>query len=174
MVLHIEKIRPVNPPESPLSLADIKAFLRIEHNNDDATLNRLARAAVEHLENETGQAIMQRQWNLICRGVPQSRLRLPMTPAVSIVSVKVQDFHSEMVMSPEQYSLQGDLLYFHCLPSMIRIDVAYLAGNCTGEENLEPHIAGILLDMISSMYDGRGCDEVIKSDVVARMRRCLL
>lgn len=53
------------PVSTPVDLADLKAHLRVDHDDDDATLAALMASAVAHLDGWTGvlgRAIMPQTW----------------------------------------------------------------------------------------------------------------
>jgi uncharacterized phiE125 gp8 family phage protein len=55
----------VTPPASePVALAEVRAFLRISHEDDDALLARLAKGARERVEELTGLALMPQGWRM--------------------------------------------------------------------------------------------------------------
>lgn len=201
MALIIEKIKPVDPPYNPLGLEKVKNFLRINHSTDDSLINDLACAAVEHLENETGQAIIQRRWQLVCSNVSDNKIRLLITPVLDISEVKIRDQNFVKVLDKTQYYLQGNVLYLNTMiGSNALLDVIYNAGYsndfCPYLQNqddlsileseqkadeekitsipLPAQTKSILFDMVNNMYDGKGCDSILNSDAVFQMRNCFL
>src|SRR5690606_27665590 len=56
--------RTVDPAAEPVTLAELKAHLRLEHDSEDALLNGLNRAAREDLERTTGLALIDQNWRL--------------------------------------------------------------------------------------------------------------
>lgn len=85
----------VTPPASePLTLAEAKAHLRIDHADQDGRINGLIRAAREYVERHTGRQLMQAEWNVTFDRFPCSsaeELRLPLWPVQSISSIKYLD-----------------------------------------------------------------------------------
>lgn len=55
-------IRTTAPAEEPISLAEARAHLRVDHNNDDLLISGLIRAAREAAESLTGRALVTQQW----------------------------------------------------------------------------------------------------------------
>ncbi|EGP07787.1 hypothetical protein CSIRO_2382 [Bradyrhizobiaceae bacterium SG-6C] len=53
------------PAAEPLSLADAKAFLRVEHGDDDAIITALISAARHHVEALTRCALITQTWRLV-------------------------------------------------------------------------------------------------------------
>lgn len=52
------------PAEEPLSLAEAKAFLRVEHDDDDAVIAALVAGARIHVEAATRRALIRQTWRL--------------------------------------------------------------------------------------------------------------
>ncbi|MGD9839603.1 MAG: head-tail connector protein [Afipia sp.] len=53
------------PAAEPLSLADAKAFLRVEHGDDDAIITALVSAARHHVEALARCALITQTWRLV-------------------------------------------------------------------------------------------------------------
>lgn len=68
------------PAGEPISLAEAKTFLRVEHNDDDATITSLIAAARLQVEAQTRRALMTQAWRL-SRDVWPASGRLPLLPA---------------------------------------------------------------------------------------------
>ena len=58
------------PEEEPLSLADAKLFLRVEHDAEDALITNLVRAARRHVETQTGRRLVTQIWRLVLDAWP--------------------------------------------------------------------------------------------------------
>jgi len=81
----------IEPPASlPVSLAEAKAFLRIEHAEDDALIENLIGAAVEHVEQATGRQFMPAEFMLTARCFDPI-VRLPRSPVLTVESVQYRD-----------------------------------------------------------------------------------
>ncbi|MBV9558135.1 MAG: phage head-tail connector protein [Pseudolabrys sp.] len=71
----------LTPPASePLSLAEAKAWLRVEHDDDDDVITALIAAARLHVEALTRRALITQSWRLVLDGWPVTG-RIDMTPA---------------------------------------------------------------------------------------------
>lgn len=88
-------LRPVQiaaPAEAPVSLAEAKAHLNVDHDEDDTLITSLVGAAVAHLDGHAGvlgRCLVNQQWRQDYRDW-EWRHRLPF-PDVSSVVVKYQD-----------------------------------------------------------------------------------
>jgi uncharacterized phiE125 gp8 family phage protein len=94
----------------PVSLAEAKAHLRVDHNEDDFRISFLISAAREAIELHTGMALVSAGYRWIGDECMQSRFnRLPLWPvaAVSAVSYRAHDGASTD-LSEADYFLHGN------------------------------------------------------------------
>lgn len=68
------------PAGEPVSLAEAKAFLRVEHNDDDEVIAALIAGARLHVEAQTRRALITQVWRLT-RDVWPASGALPILPA---------------------------------------------------------------------------------------------
>jgi len=103
------------PTAQPLTLAEIKADLRIDHNNDDATLQRTMVEAQEWLERRLQLRLMTQTWQLTVDTFPAAEMNLPFGPVQSVTSVKYDDPDgAEQTLAADQYIL--DQASYRVLP----------------------------------------------------------
>ncbi|HEY8593306.1 MAG TPA: head-tail connector protein [Sphingomicrobium sp.] len=74
-----------------VSLAQAKAWLRVESEDEDALISGLVRAAVRHIERATGKKLVQRIVSQVAAGFPSRGLRLWYGPAAEMLSVDYDD-----------------------------------------------------------------------------------
>lgn len=80
------------PATYPLTLAETKEFLRVDHNVEDSVVLSLIAAEVARMEAETGRALMSQTVEQYFDCWPWGRtIELDITPASSITSVKYLD-----------------------------------------------------------------------------------
>jgi uncharacterized phiE125 gp8 family phage protein len=80
------------PEAEPVTLAEAKAFVRVEQDAEDALFGTLIAAAREHVEQATGRQLVAATWELTLRCFPPDYLvRLPRSPLIEVVSVKYRD-----------------------------------------------------------------------------------
>ncbi|MDX3928867.1 MAG: head-tail connector protein [Shinella sp.] len=86
-------IAELTPPlAEPITLAQARAHLRLDHGEEDALLEALVRAAREHLEAETGLVLISRTFRLYLDAWPRTRvIQIARGPVQSIESVTVYD-----------------------------------------------------------------------------------
>lgn len=79
--------------EEPVALAEAKAHLRIEHNDEDGVIAGLVAAAREFVEQRSGRQLMTATWDITLDAFPCGRrpIKLPRWPTQSVVSITYQD-----------------------------------------------------------------------------------
>lgn len=102
-------LKRIAPPGSePISLAEAKAHLRVDIDDDDALITGLIVAAREQAEHRTGRALITQVWELALDDFPEAEIELPRVPASSIVSVKYMDTSNlEQIVSSGSYGLDN-------------------------------------------------------------------
>lgn len=92
--MYLAPVRTVAPAALPVSLADAKARLRIDHDDEDDVVSALIGAATAHLDGwrgVLGRAIVTQTWRQDLAGFPPDEIRLPLAPVASITSVTYRD-----------------------------------------------------------------------------------
>lgn len=100
--------RLITPPAAePVSVAELKAHLRVTHSADDAYLGELATAAREYTEQQMGRALAEQTREYTADTFPSSGvLRLGFAPVVSISSVKYLDeLGAEQTLASSVYTV---------------------------------------------------------------------
>ncbi len=97
----------VPPAAEPLTLAEVKAHLRLDGAEEDALVLSLVKAAREFLERETGLCLMAQGWRLYLDRWPSDGvIRILKSPVQTIQTVCVYGLDGE----PVQVSLEDHLL----------------------------------------------------------------
>ena len=78
----------VIPPEAePVTIAELKEQLRIDHSDEDALLGAKITAARRHVENLTGTAIAPATYEFFLDSFPLAEIELPRAPVISVSTV---------------------------------------------------------------------------------------
>lgn len=93
------------PVVEPVSLAEARLWLRIDHDDEDALIAGLIVAARIMIEAEIGQVLLAQTWRLVVQGwPPDGRLWVPMGPVLDIYGGTVTLSPDEvMLMPPESF-----------------------------------------------------------------------
>lgn len=95
------------PATEPLTLAEAKQFLRIEHNDDDAVISALIVAARTQVEVAARCALIAQTWRFVRDAWPtDGRLVLKRGPLLSVAAARVFDAEGgTIVVDPEAFAL---------------------------------------------------------------------
>lgn len=89
------------PAAEPLTLAEVKAHLRIDGGDEDALLTSLIRTARDYLERETGLCLIAQNWRLyLDHWPPDGVIRIAKSPLQAIDAVTVYDADGAAVEVP--------------------------------------------------------------------------
>lgn len=79
------------PGSEPVSVADIKNQLRIDHTNEDTYLSTLVTAARSNIENIIKRKLIQQTITLTCDDFPSGNWELPFPPIAAVTQVAYRD-----------------------------------------------------------------------------------
>ncbi len=78
------------PAVEPLTLADAKLYLRVEHDEDDDVIAALIAAARSHVEAQTRRALITQTWRLVRDEWPRDgRIAVVPVPLADIAAARV-------------------------------------------------------------------------------------
>jgi uncharacterized phiE125 gp8 family phage protein len=163
-----------NPPAvEPLTLAEAKRWLRVDHAEDDGLIQSLIRMARERVEGRTGRALLAQGWKLILDRWPaDGLLRLPVFPALSVTAVRLIDAAGVATLaSPTLYRLEpGEEPPLVSLdnptpPGRPRsgIEIDLVAGYGTAPEHCPEPLRQALRLILADAYERRGPERADKA-----------
>lgn len=80
------------PALDPVSLDEARAFLRVEHHDDDDTIAALVASARIHVETQTRRALITQSWRVVADAWPvERRIAILPAPVQSVSAVRVYD-----------------------------------------------------------------------------------
>lgn len=101
------------PSVKPVTLADAKLDLRVDHADEDTLIESLIAAATDYLEADSGainKAFITQSWTLSLKCPDRDfRVWLPVTPVQSITSIKYYDAdNTEQSLTVSDFYFHGD------------------------------------------------------------------
>jgi uncharacterized phiE125 gp8 family phage protein len=112
-------LRLITPPAAePLTLAEAKLHLRVDHSADDDLITALIQAAREGAEHLTGRSLITQTWERVLDAFPGAEIELGRPPVASVVSVVYIDgAGNQQTMDAADYSLDNSTPNGWVLPS---------------------------------------------------------
>lgn len=134
----------ITPPAAePITLADAKNYLRVEHDADDELITSLITGARREVEIATRRVLMTQTWRLVLHRWPAPRrIVSPVNPLQSLAAVRVRDAEGGAMDA----NLAGSVLDAASVPGVI--DLAHVSLPAPGRA-----LAGIEIDVTAGYGD---------------------
>lgn len=158
----------VTPPASePVTTAEAKLWLRVEHSADDDLIAELVTAARQKVEQQTGLAMITQTWRMSLDEFPCWEIELPRSPLQSVSSVTYVDHDGvTQTVSASDYAVDASIrpgtvepAYGEAWPSARcqpnSVQVTFVAGYGSASAVPAPIKAAIKLT-VASLYENRG------------------
>ena len=101
------------PTVQPLTLAEVKAHLRVDHSDEDDLIAAYIEAATSYADGEygfLGRALVTQTWELVIDTFPTHEIKIPLPPLQSVESVKYDDGDGvEQTLSTSLYTVDSAL-----------------------------------------------------------------
>ena len=127
------------PGEEPVTLAEAKAFCRIDGSDEDALVNALIAAARLQVESLTGRALITQSWRLTMACAPRL-VELPVIPVAALVA------------APDGAVLQGDAVLL--VEPVDELTVDYTAGYGAAAD-VPGDLKQAVLTLVAYWYENR-------------------
>jgi uncharacterized phiE125 gp8 family phage protein len=157
--------RTIAPEAEPVTLAEAKANLKLDHDGEDELISALIRAAREEVENTTGVAMIDQTWRLAVDELPQTdTLGLRRGPVKEVLSVTLYGADGEAsLLDPAGYELDAlsspARLHFASRPSDLRamngIEVDFVAGHGEAGTDVPDLLKRAVLTLVAHWYEFR-------------------
>ncbi|APR98894.1 head-tail connector protein [Wolbachia endosymbiont of Folsomia candida] len=144
-VIHVE--RKSKPESFPVTLEEVKSFLRIENDQDDKLISSLIFGATDYAEWHMGKSLVKQTWQISCEDYVPRRLYLSYGPVREIISATTKEKRSLNYY----FSDIGSYIEFHNCLNTKRVDVIYEAGY----ENIPEQIKLGIMQHVSDVYRNR-------------------
>ncbi|RMF08909.1 MAG: hypothetical protein D6763_08960 [Alphaproteobacteria bacterium] len=79
------------PVEEPVTIAEARAYLRLDGDDDNAVVAACIMAARQACESYTGRSLISQTWQLYLDRWPEGAIILPRPPLQSVTSITVYD-----------------------------------------------------------------------------------
>lgn len=93
------------PAEEPVSLADLKAHLRVTETAEDDALARFIRAARRAVEARGGLSLVSQKWRLAFDAPPARLFTLPRAPVAAIDAVEAVTATGPVAVAADLYAV---------------------------------------------------------------------
>jgi uncharacterized phiE125 gp8 family phage protein len=163
------------PAEEPVSLAESKAFLKVDDSAEDGLIATLIGAARLHIEGVTGQALLAQSWRVVLDAWPEDRqVKLPVSPFISVTEITAYDGDgagqevplAQFLSEPDRLLLPASVAGMPVLRERQGIEVDYVAGFGTEPEDVPANIRQALLVLVGYWYEHRDAVIVAGSGAV--------
>lgn len=162
-------VRVTAPAIEPLSLAQVKLYLRIEHTDEDNSFLQMIAAAREAAELYLGKSLITQSKRLIIERPSSTLYALPQGPVQSIQTVAVEDDDGvQTTLDSGLYRLHvgRNLLQLDQLPTAHSLIVTYVAGFGDEADDVPSLIRQGILQHVAAMCEARETAAPIPARVV--------
>lgn len=154
------------PELEPVTLAEAKAFLRVDDGAEDALIATLVTSARLHIEATTGRTLLSQSWRAVLDRWPaDGAVRLPVAPLLSVTSVTAYDeaggahalglaqFRTET--APARLLLPPTVEGMPVLRQRQGIEIDYSAGYGAAAADVPADLRQALLVLVGSWFEHR-------------------
>lgn len=152
----------------PITLAQVKSHLRLDHADEDEYLDFLIQGATEAVQHHIGRSLMMHTWQKVYypnqsysnrmskQPILPILLSLPYPPFVRIIQI-VGCKTGGMPQEIKNYQLKfnGDLAVIEINQPLVKIDVTYEAGYGDRPETIPADIRQVILQLVGLFYQKR-------------------
>ncbi len=145
------------PASEPVTLAELKSYLYIDHSDDDDLLNRMLQAAREAAEQFTRRSFITQTWKLTYDDNVPFHLDLPNGPVQSITSVvaEAEDTSTVTVNTQAYKLLSNDVLRVEGYVSAHKVHITYVTGYGDDAADVPAPIRQGIAQHVAVMLEGR-------------------
>lgn len=154
------------PALEPVTLAEAKAFLRVDDGAEDGLIATLITAARLHLEGTTGRALIAQSWRVVLDCWPGERIvRLPVAPLIGLAVVTAYDaggnahpiglgqFQTEA--APARLLLPQEVAGMPVTRERQGIEIDYAAGFGAAADDVPADLRQALLTLVAHWFEHR-------------------
>jgi uncharacterized phiE125 gp8 family phage protein len=173
------------PLVEPLTLAEAKNWLKVDHAEDDALITALVKGARERIEARTGRAIMAQAWRITLDRWPAGgRLTLPVLPMIAVTAIRLFDAAgAPSLLASSLYALEAGAeppqLAAEAAPNPGRarngIEIDVVAGYGAEPSDCPEPLRQAIRLLVLAAYEARGPERAGagRPDVIAEVDRLI-
>lgn len=163
------------PAQEPVSLAEAKAFLKVDDSAEDGLITTLIGAARLHIEGVTGRALLAQDWRMVRDAWPDNRyVRLPVGPLINVIGITAYDDAgighavplAQFLREPEALVLPASVAGMPALRERQGLEIDYRAGFGPDPEDVPQDISQALLVLLGYWFEHRDAVIVAGSGAV--------
>jgi uncharacterized phiE125 gp8 family phage protein len=155
------------PAVEPVSLAEVKAHLRVDSDHEDALIAQLIVAARIFVERTLGLALIAQSWSYFLDALPRSlAVALPTSPVQAVSAVKLHGADGgEVTLETESYSVDvlsqpARLVLSGAAPSVLpralnAFEIAFSAGYGDGADNVPAPLRQAIMLLVAHWFERR-------------------
>lgn len=152
------------PATEPVSLAEAKAFLKIDDGAEDGLVTTLIGAARLHVEAVTGKALIAQSWRKVLDRWPDEGIvALPVAPVRALTAITAtDDGGEEHALAVGQFTTADDRVIvprvvagMPVLQERQGLEIDYVAGFGTTAEAVPPDLRQAVLGLVAHWFEHR-------------------
>lgn len=167
------------PATEPVTLAEAKAFLRVDGTDEDSFIQTLIAAARLHTESVTGRAMISQSWRVVLDAWPEDRrVDLPLAPLRSLTEIRAYDedgiattltlaeFLPETGPAPAAICVPARVSGMSALRAANGIEIDYVAGYGDSATSVPQDLKHAVLTLVGYWFEHRDAVIVAGSGAV--------
>ncbi|MDF3048282.1 MAG: hypothetical protein K0R73_1400 [Candidatus Midichloriaceae bacterium] len=146
------------PARLPLSIEEVKKYLKIDFSEDDELLLTMIAAATQRFESYTSRALIAQTCQVVYKQLARISVTLPIRPVIKITGIQLVELDgslNEFSLKDVELDAAMSELYFHTFAFAHLVKIQYIAGYGYSPEYIPADIKAVLLNHIGYMYEAR-------------------
>lgn len=139
---------------SIIPLEDIKHFLRVDTERDDALLLSFLRGVEKEVERYTWYSIGEAKWRMVINNFSSNYFEIPKFEVKEVLRIQQEKFDEATDLEPQQYKLhEGIVRFYHHLTCHF-LTVDFIAGH-SDLNNMNAELVTAIKQRVLHLYENR-------------------